>query len=327
MLINEEVQEVAQESKGYVNYKGIAPRIILAVNPSNKELGIIYGKAPEGDEPSYVKEVEVGDKMVKRVSIKFYGKTIYSISHPTDELDVILNNTFILEKEFNKSENTGKFQMIDDFGQSCWITKEMYESKKPVDKNGKPIRIDIETWRPAYKGEVNFVNFLRVLFNIHDLQIWSQTAGIFIDNPALKDNKKLAAFWTKEDTEKLLKGDFKELKANVAKVPNNIVINYFYTETSADNRVFTKMLPDVTLKPKFSLNSCIKQFKKQSINQLIAFYEQNNPDKLKGMSLDYVDKLVKAEINPTEYKENDATYVNAEAETPKQPEEVSDLPF
>ena len=327
MLINEEVQEVAQESKGYVNYKGIAPRIILAVNPSNKELGIIYGKAPEGDEPSYVKEVEVGDKMVKRVSIKFYGKTIYSISHPTDELDVILNNTFILEKSYNASEAKGTFQVIDNFGQTCWVTKEQFQNKQVPQYSNGPAKIDTATWRPAYKGEADLVGFLRVLFNIHDLQIYSQTAGIFIDNPALKDNKNLAAFWTKEDTEKLLKGDFKELQEAVKKVPNNIVINYFYTETSAENRVFTKMLPDITLKPKFSLNSCIKQFKRQRISQMIAYYEQNNPDKLKGMSLDYVDKLVKAEINPTEYKENDATYVNTEAETPKQPEEVSDLPF
>ena len=325
MLINEEVQEVAQESKSFVNYKGIAPRIILSVNPNNKELGIIYGREIEGDEPSYVKDMEVDGKMVKRVSIKFMGKTIYSVAIPTEELDVNLNNTFILEKEFNKSEAKGTFQMIDNFGQTCWITKEMYEKKEVPQFSNGPASIDVATWRPAYKGEADLVNFLRVLFNIPELKVWS--AGGFVDNPKLKDNKNLAAFWTKEDTEKLLKGDFKELQAAVKKVPNNIVINYFYTETSAENRVFMKMLPDVTLSPRYSFNSCVKQFSKR-LMQMKNYYETSNPDKLKGMSIDYLDKLVKVEIKPSEYKENDSMYVHAEAEDlPETKEDVSELPF
>jgi hypothetical protein len=325
MFVNEEQQEVAKESIGFVNYIGIAPRIILAVNPTNKELGIIYGREFEGDEPSYVKDVEVEDKVVRRVSLKFMGKTIYSIAHPTEEIDVILNNTFILEKAYNTSEVKGTFQVIDDFGQSCWVTKEQYQNKQVPQYSNGPAKIDIATWRPAYKGEVDFVNFLRVLFNITDLQVWSSTAG-FVDNPKLKDDKSQAAFWKKEDTEKLLKGDFKELKAAVAKVPNNIVINYFYTETNSDNRVFMKMLPDVTLKPHLSMNSCIKAFNKR-LSQMKSYYETSNPDKLKGMSIDYIDKLVKVEVKPTEYKENNSMYVHAETVEDLPQESESELPF
>lgn len=326
MFVNEEQQEVAKESTGFVNYMGIAPRIILAVNPTKKELGIIYGREIEGDEPSYVKDVEVEDKVVRRVSLKFMGKTIYSIAHPTDEIDVILNNTFILEKAYNTSEAKGTFQVIDDFGQSCWVTKEQYQNKQVPQYSNGPAKIDTATWRPAYKGEVDFVNFLRVLFNITDLQVWSSTAR-FIDNPKLKDDKSKAAFWKKEDTEKLLKGDFKELKAAVAKVPNNIVINYFYTETNSDNRVFMKMLPDVTLKPHFSMNSCIKAFNKR-LSQMKSYYETSNPDKLKGMSINYVDKLVKVEIKPTEYKENDSMYVHTEVPQEDLPgDNLDSLPF
>lgn len=325
MFVNEEQQEVAKESTGFVNYMGIAPRIILAVNPTKKELGIIYGREIEGDEPSYVKDVEVEDKVVRRVSLKFMGKTIYSIAHPTDEIDVILNNTFILEKAYNTSEAKGTFQVIDDFGQSCWVTKEQYQNKQVPQYSNGPAKIDTASWRPAYKGEVDFVNFLRVLFNITDLQVWSSTAG-FVDNPKLKDDKSQAAFWKKEDTEKLLKGDFKELKAAVAKVPNNIVINYFYTETNSDNRVFIKMLPDITLKPHFSMNSCIKTFNKR-LSQMKSYYETSNPDKLKGMSINYIDKLVKVEVKPTEYKENNSMYVHTETVEDLPEDNNSELPF
>ena len=325
MFVNEEQQEVAKESTGFVNYMGIAPRIILGVNPTNKELGIIYGREFEGDEPSYVKDVEVEDKVVRRVSLKFIGKTIYSVAHPTEELDVILNNTFVIEKSFNISDAKGTFQVIDDFGQSCWITKEQYQNKQVPQYSNGPAKIDTATWRAAYKGEVDFVNFLRVLFNITDLKVWSSTAG-FVDNPKLKDDKSQAAFWKKEDTEKLLKGDFKELKAAVAKVPNNIVINYFYTETNSDNRVFMKMLPDVTLKPHFSMNSCIKAFSKR-LSQMKSYYETSNPDKLKGMSINYIDKLVKVEVKPTEYKENESMYVHAETVEDLPQESESELPF
>lgn len=326
MFVNEEQQEVAKESTGFVNYMGIAPRIILGVNPSNKELGIIYGREFEDDEPSYVKDVEVEDKVVRRVSLKFMGKTIYSIAHPTEEIDVILNNTFILEKAYNVSEAKGTFQVIDNYGQSCWLTKEQYEKKEiPVSASGFKARIDVKTWRPAYKGEVDFVNFLRVLFNITPLQVWS--AGGFVDNPKLKDPEALkkCAFWTKEDTEKLLKGDFKELKAAVATVPNNIVINYFYTEISAENRVFMKMLPDVTLEPSYTLKSAIKQFSKRLL-QIKKYYEESNPDKLNGMSIDYIDKLVKVEVKPTEYKENTSSVPTIE-DTSTDITPTNDLPF
>ena len=325
MFVNEEQQEVAKESTGFVNYMGIAPRIILGVNPTKKELGIIYGREIEGDELSYVKDIEIEGKSVRRVSLKFIGKTIYSIAHPTDEIDIILNNTFVLEKSFNTSEAKGTFQVIDDFGQSCWVTKEQYQNKQVPQYSNGPAKIDTATWRPAYKGEVDFVNFLHVLFNITDLQVWSSTAG-FVDNPKLKDDKSQAAFWKKEDTEKLLKGDFKELKAAVAKVPNNIVINYFYTETNSDNRVFMKMLPDVTLKPHFSMNSCIKTFNKR-LSQMKSYYETSNPDKLKGMSINYIDKLVKVEVKPTEYKENNSMYVHAETVEDLPQESESELPF
>lgn len=325
MFVNEEQQEVAKESTGFVNYKGIAPRVILAVNPTKKELGIIYGREIEGDEPSYIKDVEIEDKIVRRVSLKFIGKTIYSIAHPTDEIDVILNNTFNLEKTYNTSEAKGTFQVIDNFGQSCWVTKEQYQNKEVPQYTNGPAKIDTATWRPAYKGEVDFVGFLRVLFNIPDLQIWS--ADGFVDNPKLKDNKNLAAFWTKEDTENLLKGDFKELKNAINKVPNNIVINYFYTETSADNRVFMKMLPDITLKPYFSMNSCIRQFTKR-LTQMKNYYETNNPDKLNGMSIDYVNKLIKVEIKPTKYNENESINVPTDSSIEDLPEEKKDdLPF
>ena len=333
MIVNEEQQEVAKESVGFVNYKGIAPRIILAVNPNKKELGIIYGREIEGDEPSYVKEIEIDGKMVKQITLKFMGKTIYLPTIGSDEIDVNLNNIFRISNEFAISPDKGTFQAIDEFGQSCWLTKEEFQSKQlPMYSNG-PAKIDTATWRPAYKGEVNFVTFLRVLFNTPQLQIWSQTERKFIDNPSLKDEKVLAKakFWKKEDTEKLLKGDFKELQAAVKKVPNNIVINYFYTETSAENRVFMKMLEDVTLPPNYKLESAIKAFTKRIVtdkNSIVNYYNVHNPDKLKGMSIDYLDKLVKVEIKPTEYKENDSMYVHAEVEDlPETKEDVSELPF
>ena len=116
------------------------------------------------------------------------------------------------------------------------------------------------------------------------------------------------------------------MKAAVAKVPNNIVINYFYTETNSDNRVFMKMLPDVTLKPHFSMNSCIKTFNKR-LSQMKNYYETSNPDKLKGMSINYIDKLVKVEVKPTEYKENNSMYVHAETVEDLPEDSVSELPF
>ena len=238
MLFNEEKQEVSTStSEGYVNYEGIASREIICVNPTAKENKELFGREVD-EEPSYVKKVTIGDKEIDRVTLVFKGKIIPS---PLSFVGVTcaentLNNFFNLDKEYNRSEAKGTFQVIDDYGRTCWITKEKYQAKDAsyVDKNGvnRTYDIDVESWRPAYKGEANIVNFLKALFNIPDMQIYS--GGTFIDNPKLNGDFSKCKFWTKEDTEKLFKGNFKELK-DAVKACNkngNCVINYFYQESS-----------------------------------------------------------------------------------------------
>ena len=88
-----------------------------------------------------------------------------------------------------------------------------------------------------------------------------------------------------------------------------------------------KMLPDITLKPYFSMNSCIRQFTKR-LTQMKNYYETNNPDKLNGMSIDYVNKLIKVEIKPTKYNENESINVPTDSSIEDLPEEKKDdLPF
>ena len=320
MLINEEKQELnTSEGGSFTNYVGIAAREILTVNPTSKEIEELYGRVPN-EEPVYVKKTNIGDKEVDRVTLSFRGRIVpVTISFESTVNESNLNNTFNLDKEINKSEAKGTFQVIDELGQSCWVTKEQFTNKEVPQYSSGPAKIDTATWRPAYVGEVDLVNFLKVLFNIPDIQIYQN--GVFVDNP--KVDKEKLKFWKKEDTEKLLKGQFKELKDAVKAclAKNNVVINFFYTETGSNGQEYQKMMNNLTLKPRYTLMGAAKAFAKQ-VNKLKDYYKTNNPDKLNSLDLDYVDIIKAKEIKPTDYSNDNPTQEDLPEE-----DNTLDLPF
>lgn len=316
MLFNEEKQEVSTSSESYVNYEGIASREIICVNPTAKENKELFGRESD-EEPSYVKKVTINDVEIDRVTLLFKGKIIPA---PLSYANVTcaennLNNFFNLDKQYCTNSDGSKYQFIDDYGRTCWTTKEKYQAKDLtyVDKNGNnnTYDVDITTLRPAYVGEANIVNFLKSLFNIPDMRVWDNVAKTFIPNPKLNGDYSKCKFWTKEDTEKLLKGNFKELKETV-KSCNKLgfcVINYFYQESSDNTgRDYQKMIDSITLKPNYSLNSAKKQFQKE-VNRIKAYYETSNPVKLSQLKLDYVDIVRQITIKPTDYPESNESSV------------------
>ena len=331
MLFNEEKQEVSTStSEGYVNYEGIASREIICVNPTAKENKELFG-IEKDEEPSYVKKVTIGDKEIDRVTLLFKGKII---PHPISFAGVTcaennLNNFFNLDKEYVTNSDETKYQFIDDYGKTCWTTKEKYKNKdiSYVDKNGyeRNYDIDVETWRPAYIGEANIVNFLKALFNIPDMQVWDNNAKAFMPNPKLNGDYSKCKFWTKEDTEKLFKGNFKELKDAVKQMNKNgnCVINYFYQESNdTSGKDYQKMIDSITLKPSYTLNSAKKQFQKE-VDRIKAYYEGANPAKLLQLKLDYVDIVRQITIKPTDY-----TASNEVEDLPESKSDpLDDMPF
>lgn len=316
MLFNEEEQVVAQQSTSYTNYLGIAAREIICVNPTKKELKELFDREVE-DEPVYKKEVTIGDKTFTRVSINVRGRIApISADFTTTFNDAPLNNTFSLDKNFNVSETKGTFQVVDDFGRSCWITKEQYQNKEvPVYSSGHKADIDVESWHPAYVGEVDIINFFKILFNIPELQVYNN--GQWVENPQLNGDINKAKFWTKADTENLLKGNFKDLKEAVraCNKKNRTVINYFYTEVGSNGSDFQKMMNDTTLPPRYSLKGATNAFKKK-VDQTIAYYQNANPDKLNKIDLSYVGLVKVKEVKPTEFNYT----------TPQEAPVVDDLP-
>lgn len=311
MLFNEEKQEVSTSSESYANYEGIASREIICVNPTAKENKELFGRDSD-EEPVYVKKVTINDKEIDRVTLLFKGRIIPAPISFTGVTcaESNLNNFFNLDKEYVVSSDGSKYQFIDDYGRTCWTTKEKYQAKDItyVDKNGnnRSYDVDINTLRPAYIGEANIVNFLKALFNIPDMQVWDNSARTFVPNPKLNGDFTKCKFWTKEDTEKLFKGNFKELKEAVKACNKlgNCVINYFYQESSdSTGKEYQKMIDSITLKPSFSLNGAKKQFQKE-VDRIKAYYQNSNPAKLSQLKLDYVDIVRQITIKPTDYTAN-----------------------
>lgn len=165
-----------QQVVGTTLYTGIAPVMLMAVNPTMdglQKMGINAQKEPE--------YTSMGDDGTQKVRIDIWLKTI---TGPT----VLNKATFFLENKGRISKDKGTYQYINNFGQSTWaLTAE--EAVEKVGKNGnkwfKP-----EGVRVALGGEVQLMEFLINLFNVRP------TEEVVLDN-----------------IQNLFKGNYKELQS------------------------------------------------------------------------------------------------------------------
>jgi hypothetical protein len=161
-----EINEVKEGS--FKLYWGVAPVTVLAVNPTKAELGKIFGKEPE-KEPVYYSQVEVEENGVKkkkdRSRIEFIVRN--------EELNLTSRMSFFLEDSYLTTRE-GKYGVIDNFGNTAWVTPEEYKAKAiPLSKEGNPLRI-ANDYRLEKRGESELILFIRNLLGIKNSHTYNE---------------------------------------------------------------------------------------------------------------------------------------------------------
>ena len=199
---------------------GLVPMMVVAVNPSKKELEAIYGRDLD-KEPEYISADEQG---VKKLRIDFIMKTVVNDKLGCNE-EIITKVPFFLEDKPAYTSDGSKVYMLNLYGENACI---------PVEDAKKNTLPDNMQWynttkmRPAYRGEIELVGFLK------------QYLGI--PNRAFKDKVIPDVSKAEIQLEKIknyFNGDIKEFVSVVnLRKPTNIILLAGGVRTTDDNKQY-----------------------------------------------------------------------------------------
>lgn len=224
-------------------FKGVGSSYIVAINPNKAELEKLLDRTLE-EEPVYIEEKEEEGRKIKQVRVVFYLKPDGNkyLDAEGNKVETVVSLTFFLRGEYRKGSNSGKYQVIDEYGRTAWATEEeINEHKIPMYSSG-PANITAN-YRKAVSGEEDLTNFLIAYLNIQSCQKYVD--GKWIMRP---ESELMMSQARLDHIQDYFKGDIGELKAAVAMQPENTVKVCYGIKTNDDGRMFQTVYSRMFLK-------------------------------------------------------------------------------
>ena len=219
-------KESSNGNGSFGRYVGVGSVKVLAVNPSMNEWNEITGGSMT-KEPEYTGVTQDGIKTA-RITLLVQtdpAKTIGGI-------DAIIPVTFWFRKMTVVGSQSGKYQVIDKYGQTAWATAEEIEAKKIPQYTNGPANIDAD-YRKVCRGEVEFTEFLRAHLNIASPRVYNRTKGAWEPNAHLEECEARL-----DGIGKIFDGDFSEIKKILAYQKDNHSKMLFGVRTTDDGKEY-----------------------------------------------------------------------------------------
>lgn len=224
------INETRESNITFKRYVGVAPVKIIAINPTLQELQNLGMNFTE--EIQYISKTEDG---VEQIRIDVWVKTL---ADKCDGIDTMLKIPFILRKKAIVGSATGKYKIMDIYGQTAWGTKEEITAKQIPQYSTGPANIS-NKYHVLYDGEEELTMFVRAFLGIPSVTkfVNGMPAGM-IDNPGDAEG-------VLDHIKEYFTGNLNELKEIFFKLaPNNWVKCLVGVKTTDDNKqyqtVFTK---------------------------------------------------------------------------------------
>lgn len=215
------------EESSIKRYTGIGSVSVIAVNPNRDTFNKIFPNSKNTTPITYVGERQIEDKTVKTARVTFIVKLDPKFN---GGLNLTLPITFNLEKRYRISGDGSKIQVIDEYGRTCWVTKQELETHAiPVYSNG-PARISTN-YKPVLRGEEGLTKFLRAFLSIDDIDVYNNDTKTWETN---KDPESCKGYL--ENINKYFDGDFSEIMDTINLRPDNKVKVLFGVRHSEDNK-------------------------------------------------------------------------------------------
>lgn len=205
-------------------YVGVGTVNVLAVNPTKDEWNKITGGNLE-KEPEYT---SVGNDGIKRARVVLLVKP--DSNKTIGNIDTVIALNFWFSKAAVQGSASGKWEVIDKYGQTAWATQQDIENKViPQYANG-PANID-KDYRKMINGEEAFTNFIKAYLAIPSPRY--MVNGEWKVRPNLEDCEARL-----ENILSIFDGDFTEIKKIFNYQPNNHVQVLFGVRTTDDGKQY-----------------------------------------------------------------------------------------
>lgn len=139
-------------------YTGVENFKVIALNPTKAEIEAIYGREIDYN-PEYLSETEIEENGVK----KKYKQVKFDFFLENEDKSISTRLQFYVADTYKQSATTGTYQVVNIFGKSTWLSKEIIQSKQLPDNMSF---FDPEGLRIAKRGEVELVDALVALLNL-----------------------------------------------------------------------------------------------------------------------------------------------------------------
>jgi len=240
--------------KRYIGYANVN---ILAINPTKAQIKDLMGYEPQ-EEPTYVGTMEIDGKQVNFARVDFIVKTTKESG-----IDYTGRISFMIRNQYRKGSQSGKYMVIDKYNNTAWATEDVVKAGKQIVYSNGPAKI-IGTYRPAYVGEWQFMNFIRQFLWIGSS---GETNGFDYDNGVWIEKKgenlnQCECGFSVEELQAMFKGDFTCVKDAIALQPNNQIKVLFGIKTK-DNKEFQDIYTDFVMRSNASNASASSKFQEK----------------------------------------------------------------
>ena len=223
--------QVSKEATEIKRYTGVGSVFVVGVNPNKAELEKLYDRELDKD-PEYITEKDG----VTSARIDFIIKTDPT-AKCSNGIELLTKFSMFIRNEYRFNKDKTKVQVIDKYGRTAWVTKEQAKNHEiPVYKNG-PANID-KDYRPAYVGEEDITNFLKLFLGISNVEKWVKNEATgrrevvgLVDNPQDCECRL-------ENIEDYFKGKFNEIKGAINLMPNNKIKVLFGVRTTDEGKQY-----------------------------------------------------------------------------------------
>lgn len=285
-------------------YKGVGSFYVLGVNPNKEEQEKFFGTSSD-KEPEYLGEQDG----VKNVRISFVIKSDGE-KHKDNEgnpIELVTNHTFFLRNEARKGSNSGKYQIVDAYGNFAWADEETIKNKQIPQYSNGPANIH-SNYRLAWVGEQQLTEFLMKYMCIPSCLKWADGKVVgWADN--LEDCECRL-----DSIKEYFKGDFSELKTILSYQPNNKVKIPVGVKTTNDGKQYQSTYTET------ALNNAVKAYGKLDAEIKTRMASSSNPVDFTGDgNKSPIEDLSEYVVIPTSFESS--------SEVPFPASDNNDLPF
>ena len=239
----------SKENTPFDKYVGVAPFFVLGVNLSKDDMKALYPerKYDKDFDYAYNKEGEA-----KGTFVTFLLQTnkehaiCQAVSTPNGGgVDFNSRASYLIKDEIYMNKDKNKVQVINDYGDTIWMTSDEFKAKTPPEYAVKQGYITTGM-RPAYVGEEELIKFLKTYINIPNSRNYKKDEGWSAKVGA--DLEQAICGFSVDEIKKIANGDVSPVRNAVKHQPKNQIKLLCGIRTASDNKEYQEVCTRIPIK-------------------------------------------------------------------------------